>query len=91
MAMGWLMCARLPSTRREAVARQNAYVLLAARYEDRYLSLVEQACGALGSAQFGDSAGDLESDVCATGIFDSAVGVGARGRWCVLFGVDRRA
>ena len=57
----------LPSTRREAVARQNAYEKLADRYGERFASLVRRSCEELGSAQFGDDTSDLEADVCATG------------------------
>ena len=57
----------LPYTRREAVARQNAYEALADRYQSRFIDLVRKACKALASVSFGDNDADLENDVCATG------------------------
>ena len=57
----------LQTTRREAVARQNAKATLARKYGARFAELVEQACQELGSAEYDDDASDLESDVCATG------------------------
>ena len=55
----------LPYTRREAVARQNALASLTQVEFSRFRNQVLAACGRL-TGDFGDSASDLDADVCAT-------------------------
>ena len=54
----------LPFTRREAVARQNA-LNAAFSTHDQYDEALAAACAALGSTDFGDSAGALATDHCS--------------------------
>ena len=54
----------LPFTRREAVARQNA-LNAAFSQHDQYDEALAAACAALGSTDFGDSAGALATDECS--------------------------
>ncbi|WP_420617946.1 hypothetical protein [Candidatus Poriferisocius sp.] len=54
----------LPFTRREAVARQNALVAAFSQH-DQYDEALAAACTALGSTDFGDSAGALATDECS--------------------------
>ncbi|MCY3576729.1 MAG: hypothetical protein OXH53_05375 [bacterium] len=56
----------LPSTRREAVARQNALNTLASLDADAFLAQVRLACRQL-TDDYGDNPADLATDVCATG------------------------
>ena len=53
----------LPFTRREAVARQNALNAAFAKHA-QYNDALKAACAALGSTDFGDSAGALATDEC---------------------------
>ena len=57
----------LPSTRREAVARQQAMEMVATEHAERFLALVDRACGEVGLRSFGDDVEDLAGDVCETG------------------------
>ena len=61
------MCS-LPSTRREAIARQNALEQLAQQEPTTYLIFVIHECRLLHSEDFGDDPLDLAKDVCATNI-----------------------
>ncbi len=56
----------LPYTRREAIARQNALLKLAAQFQGDFNSALTAACAALNTqnADFGDSAADLAKDIC---------------------------
>ena len=54
----------LPFTRREAVARQNALNTAFSQHE-QYGDALKAACTALGSTDFGDSAGGLATDPCS--------------------------
>lgn len=54
----------LPFTRREAVARQNALVAAFGAHA-QYNQALAAACAALGSTDFGDSAGALATDHCS--------------------------
>ena len=54
----------LPFTRREAVARQNA-LDAAFSTHTQYSEALKAACTALGSTDFGDSAGSLATDECS--------------------------
>ena len=54
----------LPFTKREAVARQNA-LNAAFSQHDQYDEALAAACAALGSTDFGDSAGALATDHCS--------------------------
>ena len=56
----------LPSTRREAVARQNALTTLASLDPDGFLAQVRLACRQL-TGDYGDNPAHLANDVCATG------------------------
>ena len=56
----------LPSTRREAVARQNALTTLASLEPDEFLARVRLACRQL-TDDYGDNPADLAADVCASG------------------------
>ena len=58
----------LPSTRREAIARQNALEQLAQQEPTTYLIFVIHECRLLHSEDFGDDPLDLAKDVCATNI-----------------------
>ena len=55
----------LPTTRREAVARQNALETLASLHLATFRARVQEACASL-TGNFGDSPADLANDACAT-------------------------
>ena len=54
----------LPFTKREAVARQNALNAAFSKHA-QYADALKAACAALGSTDFGDSAGALATDQCS--------------------------
>ena len=57
----------LPSTRREAVARQNALAQLAGLDPTKFAREVRTACREIAGDDFGDSQANLDADACATG------------------------
>ena len=58
------VCA-LPYTRREAVARQLALIVLSSKFPLSYQTLVEQACTTITDQTFSDKSADLAKDICA--------------------------
>ncbi|WP_419846066.1 fibronectin type III domain-containing protein [Candidatus Poriferisocius sp.] len=55
----------LPYTRREAIARQQAAITLAATFPAQYRTLLQNSCQALANTDYGDNPADLANDICA--------------------------
>ncbi|WP_419925851.1 fibronectin type III domain-containing protein [Candidatus Poriferisocius sp.] len=55
----------LPYTRREAIARQLAGQILAARFPEQFQTRLQSACRSLAHTDFGDNPADSAKDACA--------------------------